>query len=120
MKIAITSKGTDLASETDSRFGRAAGFILHDTETDETEYITNEQVMNSPSGAGVQSARHVVDTGAEVLLTGHCGPKAFKALNAAGIRIFTGISGTVGDALEKFNAGELTEAKNADVDGHWI
>ena len=54
------------------------------------------------------------------MITGHCGPKAFRTLAAAGIKIVVGAGGTVAEALEKFKAGELKESDGADVESHWV
>ncbi|MBN2430052.1 MAG: NifB/NifX family molybdenum-iron cluster-binding protein [Acidobacteria bacterium] len=119
MKIAITAAGDDLHAPLDPRFGRAARFILYDTESKEYAVVDNEQNLNAPQGAGVQSAEILSRSGAECLLTGHCGPKAFRTLTAAGICVYTGLSGTVADAIRRFESGELGEASGADVEGHW-
>lgn len=119
MKIAVSSTGTDLNSEVDARFGRAKVFLIVDEESGSVEFVQNTQNIDAAQGAGIQSARTVAEAGAEVVLTGHCGPKAFKTLNAAGIKIVVGCSGTVSKVLEQYRAGELKPADNADVDGHW-
>lgn len=119
MKVAVTSSGDTLASPVDQRFGRAARFVLYDTVTKEVRAVDNSQSLDAAQGAGIQAAEAVSQLGAESLLTGHCGPKAFRALTAAGIRVYTGASGTVADAIAAFEAGKLAQAAGADVDGHW-
>ena len=119
MKIAISAAGKNMDAIVDPRFGRAAGFVIYDTENKTSEYIANTQNLNAVQGAGIQSARIISGTGAKVLITGHCGPKAFTALKAAGIKIFTGADGNVREAVMKFAAGNLAEARGADVAGHW-
>ena len=42
MKIAVTSQGPDLSSQVDPRFGRASGFIVLDTDTDEFSVHNNQ------------------------------------------------------------------------------
>jgi predicted Fe-Mo cluster-binding NifX family protein len=61
----------------------------------------------------------ISDKGAEVLLTGFCGPNAFTTLQAAGIKIVSDISGTVRDAVKLYNKGNLAFSEGANVDGHW-
>jgi len=119
MKIAITCRGRDLNAEVDPRFGRAKTFILYDTETDAFEAVDNAQNLNAPQGAGIQAAESVAARDVECVLTGHCGPKAFRALSAAGIKIVIGVEGTVKDAIAQFTAGNLEPADGADVEGHW-
>lgn len=120
MIIAVTSQGPDLTSDVDPRFGRATCFILVNMETGESSCHDNAQNLSALQGAGVQAGRHVVDLGVEALITGNVGPKAFATLRAGGVNIYTGVSGTVADALEKFKAGELECAGEANVDGHWM
>lgn len=119
MKIAITAQGNTLDSKVDPRFGRAKGFILYDTDNDSFEYMDNQQNLNLPQGAGIQSAKNVINSGAQVLLTGHVGPKAFTTLSASDIEIYSGAENTVASAVEDFKNGKLTRAGDADVEGHW-
>lgn len=119
VKVAITTSGQTLDASLDSRFGRAAGFVMYDTDQDTFEAVDNRQSVNSAQGAGIQAAEAIVRSGANCLITGHCGPKAFRALSAAGIRVFTTDAATVAEALEGFVAGSLSAMNSADVDGHW-
>ena len=119
MRIAVTSKGTDLSSELDERFGRAKYFIIFDTDTGEHRAVDNEVNLNAAQGAGIQSGELVVRHRAGVLLTGHCGPKAFRVLNAAGVTVFNGLAGTVEQAIESYSKGELKKSEAPDVQGHW-
>jgi len=70
-------------------------------------------------GAGVSSGKTVVDAGAEAVLTGNCGPNAARTLAAANIRLYTGVSGTVAEALQQFKDGKLAAADGANVDSHF-
>lgn len=120
MKIAISSQGEKLDSPLDPRFGRAAQFILYDTETASYEVISNAQSLDAAQGAGIKAAETISRLGAQVLITGHCGPKAFETLKAADIRIVSGAEGcTVSEALEKFQSGQLKITGSSDVNGHW-
>ncbi len=119
MKIAVTSKGTDLDAEVDPRFGRAAYILIVDAETLELEVLDNKENVNAFRGAGIQAASRVSEMGAEVLLTGFCGPNAFKTLGAAGIKVAGDVSGTVRDAVKAFNEGDLSFSDKANVEGHW-
>ncbi len=119
MKLCITSQGPELSSQVDPRFGRAATFILVDSDTGAFEVIDNKQNLQAAQGAGIQAGQKVAGSGAKAVITGHCGPKAFSTLQAAGIEIFTGAQGTVSEAIEAWKSGKLEKASGADVEGHW-
>ena len=119
MKIAISSKGNTLESEIDPRFGRAAFFLLVDPETMDFEVIENKQNLQLPQGAGIQAAQTVVERGAKMILTGNCGPKAFKVLQASGIKVAVGISGSIQEAINKYKSGKINFAEAPNVEGHW-
>jgi len=120
MKIAITTSGSDLDAPLDSRFGRAPKFLIYDLEANNFEVVDNEQNLNAAQGAGIQSAQTIARLGVGALVTGHCGPKAFKVLNAAGIKIYNTTAATVVEALDQYRGNKLSEASSADVDGHWV
>ena len=120
MKIAISSTGKDLDSHLDPRFGRASYFIILDAETMDFEAVENTRKLNRPQGAGIQAGQIIADHHVDALITGHCGPKAFKVLQNAGVKIVTGVGGRVADAVDQFIKGELTIAADSDVEGHWV
>lgn len=119
MKIVFTTSGDNLNAPLDTRFGRAPKFLVFDLDTDTFTVIDNEQNLNAAQGAGIQSAETVARTGAKCLVSGHCGPKAFRVLSAAGIKVYTSDAQTVAEALKQYRAGKLPQAKAADVEGHW-
>jgi predicted Fe-Mo cluster-binding NifX family protein len=109
-----------MGSPIDLRFGRAACFVVADTDTGEFRVADNAQNLNAAQGAGIQAGRNVVEFGVEAVITGHVGPKAFATLQAGGVTVYTGAAGTVADAIEQFKAGALTRSADADVEGHWV
>ena len=120
MKLAVTAQGRDLDSPVDIRFGRTGGFIVIDTDTGSVLFLDNAEAAAAGQGAGIQAARLLAAHGVQVVLTGHCGPNAFRALQAVGIRVCTGLTGgSIREAVEQFKAGALQGATGADVQGHW-
>ena len=112
-KIAITSEGPGLDDQVDPRFGRAAGFVVVDLDTLETRYIDNGQSQVMARGAGIQAAELIAQAGVSCLLTGYVGPKAFRALSAAGIKIGQNLEGlTVREAVKRFKSGSLEMAES--------
>lgn len=119
MKIAISATAPDLNAEIDERFGRAKVFSIYDTETGKVDFFENTIQMNAVQGAGIQTAQNLANTGVGAVLTGHCGPKAYKTLSSAGIDIYIDVAGKVSDAVEAFKSGRLKKASAPDVEGHW-
>lgn len=118
MKVAISAGGNDLDSAVDPRFGRCACLIFADTETMEFEAVSNPHV-SAGGGAGISTAQMVVDKGAEAVITGNMGPNAYSVLNQAGIPAYTGVSGTVRQALEACKSGGLSATQAPTVEGHF-
>ena len=118
MKVAVTSTGNDLASEVSPQFGRCPQYLVVDTETMEFEVVQNTAV-GSAHGAGIAAAQLVASKGVKVVLTGNVGPNAYSALTASGIKIVTGVSGTVGDAVKRFNSGDYQSSGGPSVGGHF-
>jgi predicted Fe-Mo cluster-binding NifX family protein len=117
--VAFTTSGADLESRLDSRFGRAACFLIYNTDSRTFEIVDNQQNLNAAQGAGIQAAETVARERVACVVTGHCGPKAYRVLRAAGIQIFTTDVSTVSAALAAFESGSLEPMEAADVDGHW-
>jgi predicted Fe-Mo cluster-binding NifX family protein len=120
MRIAVTTEGNDLDAQIDSRFGRAPKFLVVDTETMRFNLVANTQSLDLAQGAGIQSAQNVLVHKPEVLLTGNCGPKAFRVLKAAGIKVVIGVKGRIRDAIRDYMNGKYIEATEANVEGHWV
>jgi predicted Fe-Mo cluster-binding NifX family protein len=118
MKITITSTGQTLDSQVDPRFGRAAYLIIVDTENMEFKAIENQNI-NTAGGAGINSAKIVIDAEAQAVLTGNCGPNAQRTLSAAGVKLYTDVKGTVSEAIGLFKAGDLVETAEPNVQSHF-
>lgn len=119
MKIAVTSKGTDLDSEVDPRFGRAAYILVVDSESLDYEVLDNKENVNALKGAGIQAAGMLSDKGVEVVLTGFCGPNAFKTLKAAKIGVANDAKGSVRDAVNAYLEGKLPLSDRPSAEAHW-
>jgi len=118
MKIAITATGNTLDADVDPRFGRCQYIILVDPETLAFEALENANAAAS-GGAGIAIGQMIAGTGVKALLTGNCGPNAYQVLSAAGVKVLTGVSGKVRDAVARYQAGGFTEAQQANVGDHF-
>jgi predicted Fe-Mo cluster-binding NifX family protein len=119
MKIAVTATGTDIESAVDPRFGRAQYILVVDEDGRLLESVDNSENFNAMRGAGIQAGKILADRKVDVLITGHCGPNAFKTLSAAGIRVVVEQSGKVREVLERLKRNELTFADQPNVEAHW-
>ena len=106
-KIAVSSEGPALDDLVDPRFGRAGGFVVVDLPDMSVSYIDNGASQTMSMGAGIETAERVANAGVQVVLSGYVGPKAFDALKAAGIKVCQDVSGTVREAVERFQKGEF-------------
>lgn len=107
MRIVISALGDTLDAAVDDRFGRADHLLLIDTTTMAIGSIDNTANQRALKGAGLGAAEVVSLAGVEAVLTGHLGPNAYRALQAAGIPSY-GVSGmNVRQAVELFEAEEL-------------
>jgi predicted Fe-Mo cluster-binding NifX family protein len=120
MRIAVSSKGMEKSSNVDPRFGRASYFLIFDTEDESLEVLSNNQNVKTAQGAGVQAAEFVAAMNVDIVVAGNFGPKAFRALEAAGISIALWADGTVSEAIELARENKLKICDKANVEGHWM
>lgn len=119
MKYAVTSQGLDLAAQVDPRFGRARFFLVVDPATGQQTVVNNEAGMNAAQGAGIQAVQTLANLGVQAVVTGHVGPKAWTALQAAKISVYAANGGTVEQAMNAFMAKQLQPVASPNVQGHW-
>jgi len=115
MKLAVTATGQGLDADVDPRFGRCDYFIFVDPDTMDFVAVANNA---SAGGAGIAAGQTVVTYDAKVVLTGDCGPNAYQVLSAAGVEVYTGVSGKVKDAINDYKTGKLNAIGQATVQPH--
>ena len=106
MKLAITVDTPQFNSPLERRFGRCAYFLMVDTETRAWESLPNPAAEAS-GGAGPLAAQFLADQGVEAVLSGDYGPKAFTALDSAGIQMYSVQEGQAEALLDDFLSGNL-------------
>ena len=114
MIVVISSTGKDITASIDPRFGRCAYYIAYDLEKDTFEAVENRS-RSATGGAGIQASQAVADMNAGAVITTNIGPNAFRVLEAAGIKVYSGITGTVKQAIEDFKKGSLGAAGTPNV-----
>lgn len=118
MKIAITATEPALDAEIAPRFGRCQHFIIVDPQTMEFEAVANPN-RSASGGVGIVTAQMIVGKGVKALLTGNCGPNAYQVLSAAGIKVMTGVSGKVRDAIQSYQSGTFQASTQSNVPDHF-
>ncbi|MDX9703373.1 MAG: NifB/NifX family molybdenum-iron cluster-binding protein [Candidatus Auribacterota bacterium] len=120
MKIAVTAQGQNPDSLVEQRFGRTNWFVLYDSDTRTYSYIENSMVANAAQGAGIQSAQNIANNSVNIVITGNCGPKAFRALDTAGIKLILNVSGTVQECIDKWEKGFFSYATSPNSTSHGV
>ena len=118
MKIAISSMGRDLDAHIEPRFGRCVYFVIVDTDDMSFETFDNEDIALG-GGAGIQAAQFVASKGANVVITGNCGPNAVRTLSAAGVEVIVGQKGTIRESIDNYKKGNLKSTIGPNVSDHY-
>jgi predicted Fe-Mo cluster-binding NifX family protein len=105
--VVITALGPSLDSPACPRFGRAPFFLFIDPESGRvTEALQNPHVSQG-HGVGLAAAATVLERQPESIVSGSFGPKAHDVLRQANVALFVLEGETVGEALNRLNAGSL-------------
>lgn len=119
MKAVISSSNGQADGAVDPRFGRCAQFLIFDSETSEWNTGSNEQNLRATQGAGIQAAQNALNLGADIVITGHIGPKAFHVLNSANVAIYLAENMSAEEAWTACQENKLAPITGSDVEGHW-
>lgn len=103
MKICVTAQGNTLDSQIDSRFGKSMYLLFVDSQTMQYTAILNRSATTT-GGAGIESAKMVLERGAQVIITGNPGPNAMQVLTAAGVKAVSYATGTVREVVENYKS----------------
>ena len=111
MRIAVTYE----SGQVFQHFGHTEQFKIYDVENGKV--VTSEVADTNGQGhgalAGVLSA-----LGTDILICGGIGGEAVQALNAAGIKLYAGVSGDADQAVEELLAGRLSPNAEPNCDHH--
>ncbi len=108
MRVCIPTEGNGgLDDYVCQHFGRAASFTVYDTKSGAIEVIPN---TSEHFGGMGKPPEIIAKVGADAVICGNLGPKAIMMLQQFGIKVYSGASGTVRDAIKLFREGRLEEA----------
>ena len=105
-KLAISSQGRNLSSKIAPLFDRAPYFIIVGLGSFQTFKNPN---ANDSKDVGIQSAQFVVDKGTGAVITNNISLEAMNELRKLNVKVYSGVSGTVSQALEWYMDGRLKE-----------
>lgn len=116
MNICIpTLNMNGLDSAVSSHFGQAVAFAVVNDETNDIRFVQN---TGQHHGGGLTPAQIISQEGVDVVLCGGLGVKAVRIFEQQGIHVFNNASGTVKQALQAYQAGQLPEATDANACQH--
>jgi predicted Fe-Mo cluster-binding NifX family protein len=115
MRIAVPADSDDLEARVGARFGTCRYVLIVDLDSGEFEAVTSPG-GSGKRGAGVQAVVLAVSKDVQAVLTGYCSPVARSHLMSNGIEVVTGVSGRVGEVVEKYKKGDLLKSLEADAD----
>jgi predicted Fe-Mo cluster-binding NifX family protein len=101
--ILIASTGTNIASPVAVQFETCKNFILVDEKTNGYASISNSLGSYTP----VELRGFIRKQNIEAVITGTMEISSFKTLTSAHVEVFTGVIGTVEEALRKYRRKEL-------------
>ena len=105
LKVAIPSEGPDFEAKAGDRLGLSPYLLVVDLESKDFEAIRSPR--ESEGGAGMQMVALIIAKKSNILLTKWCSPTAERYLSIHGVRVVTGMSGTVKEILAKFERENL-------------
>jgi len=118
MKIAFpTQQDSGIDSAVFGHFGTAGTFIVVDSETGEVKRIGNRD-LNHLHGK-CQPLVALGGQAVDAVVVGGIGGGALRQLNAAGIKVYRAVEGTIAENQALFEAGKLPEVTiNQTCAGH--
>ena len=113
MRICVpTEDRSGLDAKVGGHFGRVPFYTFVDTESNGIKVIENVGIHHGP---GLTPAQIIAQEGADVLLCFGLGRRAIGIFEEEGVHVFIQASGTVREAIEAYQRGQLPEATDADA-----
>jgi predicted Fe-Mo cluster-binding NifX family protein len=106
LKIAVPTR----SGQVDEHFGHCESFTIY--TIDDAKAVTGQERFTPPPTCGCKSnlIGTLVEMGVSVLIAGNMGEGAAQRLGQAGIRVFRGVKGDVGEAVQTWLDGKITDS----------
>ena len=108
MLIAVSIKKPEKSSELSDAFGRSEFFSIYDSINDISEVIQNPY-SSELGGAGIQSARFLIEKKIEVVITNFIGLNTLRFFNSLKVKVYRGINDTAQKSLKLYLDNKLKE-----------
>lgn len=108
MKVCVPTRDNNgMEGTVEQHFGKAPTYTILDTDSGEISVIPN----TSEHMGGVDlPPEFLYKNGVEIMLCAGLGHRAVKIFESYGIDVFVGAGGTVQEAIEAWEAGQLNNA----------
>ena len=113
MKIALSISKSDDSSPFLEIFGRSSHYFINDTERNSEEIFPNPYFIEL-GGAGIQSARFLIDQNIDVLITKNIGINPLRFLRSVKIKVYQCNDCNVLEAIKLFSESKLCEINDVD------
>jgi predicted Fe-Mo cluster-binding NifX family protein len=108
MLIAVSVKKPDLSAELSDAFGRSEYFILFDSIRKSSGFLQNPY-SSELGGAGIQSARFLIENKVETVITTFIGLNALRFFNSLKVKVYMCENCKAVESLKLFSEGTLKE-----------
>jgi len=107
IKLAVPTR----AGQVDEHFGHCESFTIY--AVDDNKAVVGRESFTPPPACGCKSnlIPTLVEMGVKVLVAGNMGEGAVVRLGQAGIQVFRGAKGDVGEAVQAWQNGTLKDSK---------
>jgi predicted Fe-Mo cluster-binding NifX family protein len=96
-------------------FGKASQFKIYTISGAE---VTQSETMDAETAGHAELGLWLMRNSINTVICGDIGPGALGALAVTGIKVFAGVEGDADEAVARFLAGELSDARTATCMGH--
>ncbi len=115
MLIAVSIKEPDLTSELSDAFGRSKYFLLFNSDTKAYEFTLNPYSAEL-GGAGIQSARFLIERKIEAVITAFMGFNTLRFFDSLNVKVYACKNCKVEESIKLFKDSELNQLKPETID----
>ncbi len=108
MLIAVSINKPDLVAELSDTFGRSKYFVIHNSTDNVSEFLPNP-FSTELGGAGVQSARFLIEKNIEALITVNIGLHPLSFFYSSNIKVYRYSKGSAEEAIKLYKEKKLKE-----------